>query len=733
MIALLVYLIDKTQNRNSNFVLSKNDFESLVRNNFQFIQQQIRDNINLRHTFNLICSICHLEDSLFPPIVDMIFQSIVHFSQDAQTSNLYFKILSFIAETSWISPYFSQLVLPKIWELAEHNSLQTLDWIIQHVSRNKNLYDHVISSLDQWVLYFLVDHSQPRVRSSAATLLISLVPSVDNSFRQNYRPFRSYPYIINKEIILNEDSYVVIDRIFSYLLGQAKKLKIYTDTQEHGTQKLTNYFYVLTYLMINTENKIIFVTHFNDFWSLFQSKLSEPPIAIHHNKQAFIMFWYIACQECNEAVKCIVQNAYIYKKIAFNYILADHEDQDVVLFNKNMLPYYYALLRICCENSRTFTRYLATHQNIQWAFKNITPHMNHYMLAVQELFALIRIFSKIPEDACENEIKEIINFKTTTLKLYFDMDPSVHWGTIINVLNNIIDSTDDHLFLIRNNGFTLLFQIFSSLHIMFHQATACHITNELVEVLKIISSLLTTFENNFELLTNDNYYKAIDYKKLLFLLNTYTPAALRNALYDVLFKLIKMFPYDYIMTTVKCLLWHHKLFVQNGYLFNAGPYFPKQGQKMFQTKSSHRPLRPIFQMCFHVTNLESLSTDDEYKMHVYEFYQPYYLFVEQIVKFAVAKNLIFSELIDLSVKLACESLYFHNKNFIQMWMNFQDNEEDEASKKIVNYLYHNKNFINYLKLILEEERTFLNDDQVYQFMQNFFNKVVFGIICQLNV
>jgi len=48
------------------------------------------------------------------------------------------------------------------------------------------------------------------------------------------------------------------------------------------------------------------------------------------------------------------------------------------MFNRVMLPAYYGLLRLCCQQSRTFTRQLAAHQNIQWAFKNITPHPTQY-------------------------------------------------------------------------------------------------------------------------------------------------------------------------------------------------------------------------------------------------------------------------------------------------------------------------------------------------------------------
>lgn len=59
---------------------------------------------------------------------------------------------------------------------------------------------------------------------------------------------------------------------------------------------------------------------------------------------------------------------------------ADHEDQEVVLFNRTMLPAYYGLLKLCCLQSRSFTRQLAAHQNVNWALKNITPHPTQYTL-----------------------------------------------------------------------------------------------------------------------------------------------------------------------------------------------------------------------------------------------------------------------------------------------------------------------------------------------------------------
>lgn len=62
----------------------------------------------------------------------------------------------------------------------------------------------------------------------------------------------------------------------------------------------------------------------------------------------------------------------------------------MVIFNRTMLPAYYGVLRICCQHSRIFARQLAGHQNVSWAFKNISSHPTQYA-AVSDLI-LIRFF-----------------------------------------------------------------------------------------------------------------------------------------------------------------------------------------------------------------------------------------------------------------------------------------------------------------------------------------------------
>ena len=61
-----------------------------------------------------------------------------------------------------------------------------------------------------------------------------------------------------------------------------------------------------------------------------------------------------------------------------SYFCSSSDEPEVVTFNRNVLPAYYGLLRLCCEHSRTFTRQLAGHSNMKWAFENLTTRMNQY-------------------------------------------------------------------------------------------------------------------------------------------------------------------------------------------------------------------------------------------------------------------------------------------------------------------------------------------------------------------
>jgi len=107
---------------------------------------------------------------------------------------------------------------------------------------------------------------------------------------------------------------------------------------------------------------------------------------------------------------------------------------------------------------------------------------------------------------------------------------------------------EDKLFVIGSNGLNLLFDAISMLHTMHHEATACHITGEMVELLTILTDMLRTFRpkefapnipggnnNNIEEVPVITRYIANSkdwpdvLRKLATLLNTYNCADLRNS------------------------------------------------------------------------------------------------------------------------------------------------------------------------------------------------------------
>lgn len=113
---------------------------------------------------------------------------------------------------------------------------------------------------------------------------------------------------------------------------------------------------------------------------------------------------------------------------------ADHDDQEIVMYNRAMLPAYYGLLRMMCQQSRVFTRHVAQHQNLQWAFKNITPHPTQYPAAVEELFKLMQLMVMKNSDATEAEQREVCTFRRATLTTYLQVNVASKFGSDCKIL-----------------------------------------------------------------------------------------------------------------------------------------------------------------------------------------------------------------------------------------------------------------------------------------------------------
>lgn len=77
MITLIATLVEKSRGPNMMLKLGIKDHQALIGGKgFPFLYQQIKDNINLHQTRNLVHSLCRANEKLAPLIIEMISQSI---------------------------------------------------------------------------------------------------------------------------------------------------------------------------------------------------------------------------------------------------------------------------------------------------------------------------------------------------------------------------------------------------------------------------------------------------------------------------------------------------------------------------------------------------------------------------------------------------------------------------------------------------------------------------------
>ncbi|ELU04220.1 hypothetical protein CAPTEDRAFT_219867 [Capitella teleta] len=704
MIALIAMLVESSRGQDKQLHLSQSDYQAIIGSNkgFPFLYNQILDSINLRHTCNLIFSLTRWNDRLAIAITQMIFGAITRLGADSQP---FFKMLSMLVEFMGGPPgmpSFTHYILQKFWEVAEYCPKQCLDWLCSQVTRNKVAHTWTLQNLEVWVETFLLAHSNIRVRNAAAYLLVALVPS--NHFRQIFCMTRNILSPMKEGVHqMNQEAVDILHEVYGHLLSLLSHAWQYADPQVHGTSKLVQYFSIMQHCLISRPEKIMALLH----------------------------FWYQACVDCPDNVKMIVSNALITKNIAFNYILADHEDQEVITFNRQMLPAYYGILRMCCQQSRAFTRQLAQHQNMQWAFKNISTYPTQYAAAVEELFSLMRLMVEQHADMTEEELRAVSLFRRNTMQLYLhNVDARMGWQSLVTALGILVESKEDKLMVLQSNGLSLLHEAFNTLYVMHHEATACHVTADIIELLGLVSSVLKVARHcNNEKKGAEakphlaNWTEKTEFsRKLLTLLNSYTPSEMRAAAIETLREQVLTFQGECLQAIVTFLVQAHTSFQDNNVPITMGPYFPKRGQRALPPKSNVRPIRPQFQMFLHSNQLESTKgVDETYDQALQDFYCPYHLFIDLLVRVSVNNQNVTEALVHLSAMVAFEGVPLHIPLFAKLW--YEIYQSEQVDKSCIKWLCNSSIFIEYVDATLLYERHSLNNHHIYQFFCNFFPKV----------
>ena len=570
----------------------------------------------------------------------------------------------------------------------------------------------------------------------------------------------------------NREDLDCLHQILNFLFGLLPNAKHYTDLHTHGTAKLVAYFQTMTHFLLGPTEKLMFEPHFVNLWQLFHPKLSEPAIPVHHNKQALLHFWYTLCLDCSENVRLILSNPMVTKNIAFNYILADHEDTEVVNFNRMMLPTYYGLLKLCCVESRHFRRQLAQHQNIQWAFKNITPYYTQYTMACEELFKLMSLFIK-PFKKADGEIEkqekeEIRSFRHQTLQLYLTtLDGRTSWSTLIQVLKILVQTNEDRLFVVFNNGLSLIYEAFNMLQMMFHEATACHVTAELIDLLTIFADLIkavklqnrsnsksnseneplptseanvtsssspasTSMSSKTAATTSTDWRHILARWKdmgemttrLLTLCNSFVPGDLREICIENVKQMLMLWPTEMLTILVPLLHRSHNSSSENSDNVALGPFFPRKNLQPMGNLKTVRPPRPIFQMSVPSSHLECHNGQDaEYDRALTRYFYTYHGLVDLMVRVAVNEEALSKPLVDLSAMVGLDGVPLHFQFFPKLWTDIYSTKA--IDRKFIMMLVTSHGFLEYVDAVLLDERSSLNNSHVFNFLLNFFPKVIF--------
>ncbi|XP_040568738.2 ubiquitin carboxyl-terminal hydrolase 34 [Lepeophtheirus salmonis] len=731
MVCLIALLVEKSRGDDNLIHLSESDTNALTGGkSLVFLFNITKDNINTCQTCNLIFSLTRNNPELAEQVAGMVFAGV----KQADFSMHFFRLLTLLTEFSGGPsgmPCFTNLVMHKVWELAKTCPQAALDWLSIQVTRNRYVQTWLVSTLENWVEQYLIAHPNQKVRNSASFLVVSLVPS--NHFRQAFRTARS------STVILDSEERDILHQVIEFLFGLLLNCRHYADLQQHGSAKLVAYFQTMSHFLLSRTEKLMFEPHFLNLWQLFHPKLSEPSIPIHHNKQALLNFWYNLCMDCTENVRMILSNPNVTKNIAFNYILADHEDTEVINFNRIMLPTYYGLLRLCCIQSRSFTRQLAQHQNIHWAFKNITPYTTQYTVACDELFKLMALFvQKFPEEEQherssdevhndDDEEDEIRSFRHQTLQLYLSiLDGRSSWSTLINALKILIDTNEDKIFVVYNNGLALIFDALNMLHMMLHEATACHVTGELIELLTIFLELVKAVRcqrNNSEIRQILSRWKDMSEMtgRMLTLCNSFNPPDLRNVCLSGIKEMLLLWPTEMLNILVPML---HRAHTNSSDMDSVGlgPYFPRKGSPNIPALKTIRPPRPMFQMAVPASQLLAHhGQDPEYDRSLQQYFAQYHATVDLMVRVSVNENNLTKMLVDLSAMVGLDGVSLHMQLFPKLWTDIHNTQL--IDRKFILMLISSHGFLEYVDAVLLDERSSLNNPHIFNFLLLFFPKV----------
>lgn len=283
----------------------------------------------------------------------------------------------------------------------------------------------------------------------------------------------------------------------------------------------------------------------------------------------------------------------------------------------------------------------------------------------------------------------------------------------------------------------MIFEALQTLHAMYHEATACHVSGDLQELLAELLLLARTLglleraDDKKRMMAG--VFKGVPEgcRRLVTLLNTYNPPEMRNLTMDVLKELVRYQTAEVINSLVPILLHCHATAQSSNHFGSQlGVYFPRTSAKNIwaQTKSTPRPPRPMVQMAVPPALIMRRGQRKEYYAALDDFYKPYHDFLDIMFRMAVNTNQLFGEVVKLSCLSGIEGAMLHFNFFPKFWVGIYNNKQ---TNKYVDLVVNCPLLVDVVDTMLRDVRVTLNDAVVLSFVETYYPKVSRRVVVRI--
>ncbi|CAF4754660.1 unnamed protein product, partial [Rotaria sp. Silwood2] len=229
-------------------------------------------------------------------------------------------------------------------------------------------------------------------------------------------------------------------------------------------QRLVQYLSILIHFTRYASEKCLLSE--NDYLHSLCSLISHPKLTEDHtiNNGNKLLIFILLQQLLTE--KIFLTNILNYEhdfkqQLPMCLIIVDHEDQELILYNRLFLFIYYNILKQFCQYSWSYCKELALHKNMSWALKNVLPYVQLYPDACEQLSSICKIISHTNRDNLSNEDQQIIQEfkKDLYILIYRFNDIRSSWTIILDLTRDMCDlqaSHDERLQILNRRGLPVL-------------------------------------------------------------------------------------------------------------------------------------------------------------------------------------------------------------------------------------------------------------------------------------